>query len=53
MITLLDLLPTIIMLESFAASIPLACAGKWGSATYWFAAGVLNWAVVYGIKWRG
>ena len=53
MTCLLDLLPTIIMLESFAASIPLMCAGRWGSAAYWFAAGLLNWAVIYGIKARG
>jgi len=48
---LINILPTIIMIESFAASIPLACAGRWGSACYWFAAGLLNWAVIYGVKY--
>jgi len=47
---LINLLPTIIMIESFAASIPLALTGRWGSALYWFAAGLLNLAVIYGIK---
>jgi len=50
---LLNVLPVIIMVESFAASIPLACAGRWGSALYWFAAGLLNCAVIYGIKTLG
>ena len=47
---LLHLLPIVIMVESFAASIPLAIYGKWGSALYWFAAGLLNMAVIFGIK---
>jgi len=43
-------LPVIIMVESFAASVPLFCAGRYGSALYWFAAGLLNLAVIVGIK---
>ncbi len=50
---LINILPVIIMVESFAASIPLACTGRWGSALYWFAAGLLNGAVIYGIKALG
>jgi len=46
----LNLLPIIIMVEAFAASVPLARYGRWGSALYWFAAGLLNLAVIYGIK---
>lgn len=49
----LNILPVIIMVESFAASVPLFCAGRWGSALYWFAAGLLNYAVIYGIKTNG
>ena len=49
----LNLLPVIIMVESFAASVPLFLSGRWGSAAYWFAAGLLNWAVIFGIKARG
>ena len=47
---LLDLLPLIIMIESFAASIPLFIYGRYGSALYWFAAGLLNCAVIFFIK---
>ena len=46
----LNVLPIIIMVESFLASVPLAVWGKWGSALYWFAAGLLNLAVIFGIK---
>jgi hypothetical protein len=41
------------MVESFAASIPLFIYQKWGSATYWFAAGLLNFAVIFLIKRSG
>ena len=46
----INILPVIIMVESFAASVPLAIVGRWGSAMYWFAAGLLNCAVIFGIK---
>lgn len=51
--TLLNLLPAIIAAESFLAAIPLAIAGRFGSALYWFAAGLLNFAVVFMIKKTG
>ncbi|MDP8275762.1 MAG: hypothetical protein RAO92_05105 [Candidatus Euphemobacter frigidus] len=50
---ILNVLPVIIMVESLVAAIPLACAQRWGSAVYWLAAGLLNWAVIYGIKANG
>jgi len=34
----LDILPIIIMAESFLAAIPLLIAHRWGSASYWIAA---------------
>jgi hypothetical protein len=49
----MNLLPVIIMIESFAATVPLVIAGRWGSAAYWFAAGLLNWSVIYGVKLHG
>ena len=48
--TFLKILPTIIMIESFLASIPLLIYGRYGSALYWLCAGLLNFAVIYGIK---
>lgn len=50
---LLQLLPIIIMVESFVASIPLFYYRQWGSAVYWFAAGLLNFAVIFLIKFYG
>lgn len=47
---LLNILPIIIMLESFAASIPLFMCRQWGSGLYWFAAGLLNFAVIFLVK---
>ena len=47
---LLNVLPIIIMAESFLASIPLVIYGRYGSVVYWFAAGLLNCAVIFGIK---
>ena len=47
---ILDVLPVIIMIESFAASIPLFICQRWGSAVYWFSAGLLNLAVIFMIK---
>jgi len=47
---LYDVLPIIIMVESFVASIPLAIKGQYGSALYWFAAGALNFSVIFLIK---
>lgn len=44
---ILKAMPTIIMLESFAAAGIYACAREWGPAVYWFAAGLLNLAVIY------
>ncbi|MBT7630982.1 MAG: hypothetical protein HN597_14955 [Desulfobacula sp.] len=40
-------LPLIIMTESFTAGIIYSFAGKPGQAIYWFAAGVLNFAVIF------
>jgi len=50
---LLNILPIIIMIESFAASIPLFIYQKWGSGLYWFSAGLLNLAVIFFIKKYG
>lgn len=47
---LLKILPIIIMLESFAACIPLFICRHWWSGIYWFAAGLLNFAVIFGMK---
>ena len=47
---ILNILPIIIMIESFLASIPLIACGRWGSGLYWFAAGLLNFAVIFLIK---
>ena len=47
---LLDMLPVIIMLESLAASIPLFVCGRYGTAIYWFSAGLLNFSVIFLIK---
>ncbi|MHA2343509.1 MAG: hypothetical protein ACXADW_16705 [Candidatus Hodarchaeales archaeon] len=44
---LLDILPIIIIVESFLASIPLAIYGRWGSALYWFSCGLIGTAVVF------
>lgn len=50
---LLNALPIIIMVESYAAAIPLAVAGRWGSALYWLSAGTLNFAVIFLIRRLG
>jgi len=50
---ILNILPIIIMIESFLASIPLLFYGRWGSGVYWFAAGLLNCAVIFGVKKYG
>ncbi len=47
------ILPVVIMVECFLASIPLVVVGKYGSALYWFSAGLLNSAVIFGIKRMG
>ena len=49
----INLLPIIIMAESFIASIPLAIQGRWGSALYWFSAGLLNFSVIFLIRKMG
>ena len=46
----LDILPIVIMIESFIASIPLFYAHRWGSGMYWFAAGCLNFGVIFLIR---
>ncbi len=46
----LNVLPIIIMAESFAASVPLFVYGRFGSAIYWFSAGLLNFAVIFCVK---
>jgi hypothetical protein len=46
----LNLLPIIIMIQSFAASVPLFFYGRWGSGLYWFAAGLLNFTVIFLVK---
>ena len=48
-----QILPIIIMVESFAAAITLFIYQQYGSAIYWFAAGVLNCTVIFGIKQYG
>ena len=47
---LAQFLPGLIMAESFAAAAVYGLSGRWGSALYWFAAGVLNLAVIVGIR---
>jgi len=49
----LKILPVIIMVECFAASIPLFICQRWGSGVYWFAAGMLNFAIIFGVKKYG
>jgi len=48
-----NVLPTIIMIEMFVASVPLFYYKQYGSALYWFAAGLINLAVIFGIKYYG
>ena len=48
-----DVLPVIIMIESFAASAMLIWVGRYGSGLYWFSAGLLNFSVVFGVRWFG
>lgn len=43
----LKFLPTLIIFESFIASAIYLMAQKWGIGIYWFAAGLLNLAVIY------
>lgn len=43
----LNVLPIVIMVEAFVAAIPLAIIGRYGSALYWIAAGLLNLAVIF------
>lgn len=50
MIDWLNVLPAVIMAESFAAAALLAWAGRWGSALYWFSAGTLNLAVIFLVR---
>jgi len=49
----LDILPTIIMLESFFAGGLLFIGGRFGSAIYWMSAGLLNLSVVFLIRRYG
>lgn len=41
------ILPTIIMIEMFLASIPYFVNGKYGSGLYWLSAALINLAVIY------
>jgi len=41
------ILPSIIMVEMFIASVPCIISGKYGSALYWAAAGLINLAVIF------
>ena len=47
---LLQILPIIIMMESFLAGGYLIIQGKAGSGLYWLSAGVLNFSVIFLIK---
>ena len=46
----LKILPVIIMIESFLAVIPLLIYGRYGSALYWFAAGIIAYTITFGIQ---
>ena len=46
----MNVLPIIIMVESFLASIPLFWCKQWGSGLYWFSAGMLNFTVIFLIR---
>lgn len=46
----IQVLPIIIMVESWLACIPLLLYKQYGSAIYWFSAGLINFAVIFGIK---
>ena len=46
----INILPIVIMIEMFAASIPLFYYKRWGSGLYWLSAGLLNVAVIFLIK---
>jgi len=43
----INILPMLIMVESFIACIPLFYYGKYGSAIYWLSAAFLNLAVIF------
>ena len=45
-----QILPIIIMAESYLAVIPLIVQKHYGSALYWFCAGCLNLSVIFLIK---
>lgn len=47
---ILQLLPVLIMIESFLAGGYLTVTGKIGSGMYWIAAGLLNFSVIFLIK---
>ena len=46
----IQLIPILIMVEMFLAIIPCLVIKHYGSAIYWFGAGVLSYAVIFGIK---
>jgi hypothetical protein len=48
-----DILPIIIMIEMFLSSIILAWGHRWGSALYWFSAGMISIAVIFMIRRYG
>ena len=47
---IINLLPTIIVIESVFAGIIYALGKKWGSALYWFSAALLNISAIWLIK---
>jgi len=49
----LNVLPIIIMVESFAACIPLFYYGRYGSGLYWLSAGIIGWTITFGVKQFG
>lgn len=45
------ILPAVIMVEAFLATVPLALAGRWGSALYFLSAGFITLGVMLIPKW--
>ena len=50
---IINLLPTIIVIESVFAGIIYVFDKKWGSAIYWFSAALLNISAIWLIKEAG
>ena len=49
----LKILPIIIGIESLLACIPLFIYGRYGSALYWLAAGIIAFTITFGIQKYG